>query len=156
MSDLAIALIVFNRPRHTRESFASVRAQQPKKLFLIADGPRADRPDEAQKCQEVRDIVAQIDWPCEVFRNYADQNMGLKRRVSSGLNWVFDQVETAVILEDDCVPHPDFFTYCEDLLERYRDDERIWVITGNNFQRGKRRGDAVSYTHLTLPTIYSV
>ena len=98
MSDLAIALIVFNRPRHTRESFASVRAQQPKKLFLIADGPRADRPDEAQKCQEVRDIVAQIDWPCEVFRNYADQNMGLKRRVSSGLNWVFDQVETAVIL----------------------------------------------------------
>jgi hypothetical protein len=71
--------------------------------------------------------------------------MGLKRRISSGLNWVFSIVETAIVLEDDCLPHPDFFGFCQDLLECYKDDERIWVVTGNNYQRGKRRGDASYY-----------
>ena len=145
MPDLSIALIIFNRPRHTAQSFECIRAQKPQKLFIIADGPRPEHPSDRQKCLDARAIVARVDWPCEVHHNYAEQNMGLKRRVSSGLNWVFDQVETAIILEDDCVPHPDFFGYCQELLQRYKDDNRIWVVTGNNFQRGKRRGDASYY-----------
>lgn len=145
MSSTPIAYIIFNRPRHTRESFAAIRAQQPSKLFIIADGPRPDFFPDLERCQEVREIVEQIDWPCDVYRNYADQNMGLKHRVSSGLNWVFDQVERAIVLEDDCLPHPDFFSFCENLLERYANDERVWVITGSNFQDGQKRGNNSYY-----------
>jgi hypothetical protein len=145
MLDLTIAFIIFNRPRHTKETFEVIRAQRPSKLFIIADGPRADKPDDIQKCADARAIVELIDWPCDVQRNYAAVNMGLKKRVSSGLDWVFSQVESAIILEDDCVPHSDFFGYCQDLLLRYKDDERVWVVTGNNFQNGKKRGDSSYY-----------
>ena len=145
MSSVSIAYIIFNRPRHTRETFAAIRAQRPERLYVIADGPRVGHPTDAERCRETRAIVEHIDWPCEVFRHYADENMGCKRRVSSGLDWVFEQTEQAIILEDDCVPHPDFFTYCEDLLARYAQDSRVWVITGNNFQDGTKRGDAAYY-----------
>ena len=141
----SVAYIVFNRPEHTRESFALIREQQPPQLFIIADGPRPDHPTDDARCAEVRSIVDQVDWPCEVRHNYAEANLGLKRRVSSGLNWVFNQVDRAIVLEDDCVPHPDFFCFCDDLLERYADDDRVSVITGNNFQHGHRRGDGSYY-----------
>ena len=140
-----IAYIVFNRPRHTTESFAAIKAQRPARLFIIADGPRAGHQTDADRCRAVREIVDHIDWPCDVYRDYADRNLGLKRRVSSGLNWVFGQVDRAIVLEDDCVPHPDFFKYCDSLLDRYETDERVWVITGNNFQGGHKRGDAAYY-----------
>jgi len=140
-----IAYIIFNRPRHTRRSFEAIRAQRPGKLFIIADGPRRSHPSDAALCEEVRNIVAQVDWPCEVLHNYADDNLGCKQRVATGLDWVFSQVEEAIILEDDCLPHPDFFTFCKKLLEYYRDDERVWVITGNNFQNGRKRGRAAYY-----------
>lgn len=140
-----IAYVIFNRPRHTRETFEVIRAQRPSHLLIIADGPRAGHPTDAERCQETRAIVENIDWPCEVQRNYAEQNMGCKARVSSGLDWVFEQVERAIVLEDDCLPNADFFSFCEALLERYATDERVWVVTGNNFQRGKKRGDAAYY-----------
>ena len=145
MTDISIAYIIFNRPRHTRETFQAIRAARPTRLFIIADGPRPGHPTDAERCKAVREVVAQIDWPCEVQRNYADQNLGLKRRVSSGLDWVFSQVESAIILEDDCLPHPDFFPYCQELLERYKDDERVWTITGNNNQDGKKRSNDAYY-----------
>lgn len=145
MSNTAIAFIIFNRPHHTKQTFEAIRAQRPTKLFLIADGPRAGHATDSQRCQETRAVVANIDWPCEVFQNFSEENLGCKRRVSSGLDWVFSQVDTAIVLEDDCLPHPDFFNYCDDLLDRYKNDERVWVITGNNFQDGKKRGDASYY-----------
>lgn len=145
MLNTPIAFIIFNRPRHTRESFAAIRAQRPPKLLIIADGPRPGHPTDAQRCEETREIVAHIDWPCEILRNYSDINLGCKKRVSSGLDWVFDQVERAIILEDDCIPHDDFFPFCDELLNRYENDPRVWVITGNNFQHGKKRGDASYY-----------
>lgn len=145
MTDISIAYIVFNRPRHTRETFQAIRAARPTRLFIIADGPRPGHPTDEERCQAVREIVSQVDWPCEVQRNYADQNLGLKKRVSSGLDWVFSQVESAIILEDDCLPHPDFFSFCQELLERYKDDERVWTITGNNNQNGKKRSNDAYY-----------
>lgn len=145
MVNSPIAYIVFNRPRHTRETFETIRAQQPTQLFIIADGPRVGHPTDRDRCQEVREIVSNIDWPCKVHRLYADQNMGCKLRVSSGLTWVFEQVESAIILEDDCVPHPDFFTFCDELLDRFAHDPLVGVITGNNFQNGKKRGNASYY-----------
>lgn len=122
-----------------------IRAQQPSHLLIIADGPRPGHPTDAERCAETRAIVEQIDWPCHVQRNYAHENMGCKARVSSGLDWVFEQVERAIVLEDDCLPNKDFFLFCDELLERYATDERVWVVTGNNFQQGKRRGDAAYY-----------
>jgi hypothetical protein len=100
-------------------------------LLIVADGPRADRPGEAETCAEVRSIVERVDWDCDVRTNYAEHNLGCKRRVASGLDWVFSEVEEAIILEDDCLPEPSFFGYCAELLERYRSDERVGTISGD-------------------------
>ena len=138
-----VAFIIFNRPEVTAQVFAAIRAARPKKLLVIADGPRADRVGEAVRCAAARAIVDNgVDWPCEVFRNYSDVNLGCGRRVSSGISWAFEQVDRAIILEDDCLPGASFFGYCTELLERYRDDERVMHIGANNFQEGQRRGPA--------------
>jgi hypothetical protein len=134
-----ITFIIFNRPNTTEKVFEKIREAQPPKLLVIADGPRTDLPGEAEKCAATRAIIERVDWDCEVLKNYSDVNMGCKQRVSSGLNWVFETVEEVIILEDDCVPHPTFFRFCEELLERYRYDERIGMISGDNFQLGRKR-----------------
>lgn len=129
-----VAFIFFNRPEHTRKSFEKIRAARPRRLLLIADGPRESVEGEAERCREVRDYVtSNVDWDCEVLTNFSDRNLGCKRRVSSGIDWVFSQVEEAIILEDDCVPHPDFFRFCEEMLERYRDEKSVMHIGGTNF-----------------------
>ena len=138
-----IAFIIFNRPDLTQIVFNAIRQAQPKQLFVIADGARF--PEEAEKCQRAKDIIKQVDWDCQVLTNYADHNLGCRQRVSSGISWVFEQVEEAIILEDDCLPSPSFFHFCETLLDRYRDDERIMHIGGNNFQFGQNRTDYSYY-----------
>lgn len=145
MLNTPVAYVIFNRPRHTRASFETIRAQRPPKLFIIADGPRHGRLLDIERCKQVREIVENIDWPCEVHRNYASENLGCKLRVSSGLDWVFEQVDAAIVLEDDCLPNNDFFNFCEDALIRYADELKVWVVTGNNFQKGLKRGDASYY-----------
>ncbi|MEI3651316.1 MAG: glycosyltransferase family 2 protein, partial [Dolichospermum lemmermannii FEM_B0920] len=102
-------------------------------------------PGEAEKCAAARAIINDVDWECEVLTNYSDINLGCKIRVSSGLDWVFSQVEEAIVLEDDCLPHPTFFPFCEELLERYREDTRICVISGQNVQFGRKRTDYSYY-----------
>jgi len=134
-----VAIIVFNRPETTAKVFEAIRQAKPPKLFLIADGPRANRPGEAEKCAAVRQIVEAVDWDCQVFKNFSDTNLGCGRRPATGIDWVFSQVEEAIIIEDDCLPDPSFFRYCQELLERYRDDERIATICGLNVQFGRRR-----------------
>lgn len=134
MSSLAtpVVLIAFNRPATTQRVFSAIAAARPARLFLIADGPRLDRPGESEKCAEVRKIMTTIDWPCIVETNFSDINMGCRRRVISGLNWVFERVQEAIILEDDCLPDSTFFLYCAELLERYRERPEIAYISGFN------------------------
>jgi hypothetical protein len=139
-----VAFLIFNRPDTTNKVFAAIRQARPPKLLVVADGPRIDRPGEAEKCAAARAIIDGVDWQCEVLTNYSNINLGCKARVSSGLNWVFEQVESAIILEDDCLPNPSFFLFCEKLLDYYREDERIMVISGDNFQFGRQR-DNYSY-----------
>lgn len=134
-----VALFVFKRPDTTEKVFEAIRQAKPTKLFVIADGPRTDRPGEVDKCEATRAIIEQVDWECEVVKNFSDTNLGCAKRVSSGLDWVFSNVEEAIILEDDCLPHPTFFPFCEELLEKYRYDTRIGTIGGVNFQFGRRR-----------------
>ena len=139
MMKTPVAFLIFNRPDTTEKVFEAIRAAKPPKLLVVADGARSDRPDEAEKCEAARKIIEGVDWQCEVLTNYSEVNLGCKQRVSSGLDWVFKNVEEAIILEDDCVPHPTFFHFCEELLNYYRDDERIMVISGDNYQFGHKR-----------------
>lgn len=128
-----VALFVFNRPDVTAQVFASIAAQKPETLLLIADGPRADRPGEVELCAKTLQIVRAVDWKCRVLTNVSANNLGCSLRVSSGLDWVFSNVEKAIILEDDCLPSPDFFRFCEEMLERYKDDPRIGLVSGDYF-----------------------
>lgn len=140
-----VVLIIFNRPDQTEKVFEVIRQAKPPKLLVIADGPRAERPGEAQKCAAARAVIDRVDWDCEVFKNYSDVNLGCDPRISSGLNWVFETVEEAIILEDDCVPHPTFFRYCEELLERYRHDARVMNISGQNVLFGRHQTEYSYY-----------
>ena len=128
-----VAFLVFARPEQTARVFAEIAKARPSTLLIVADGPRSDRPEDPANCAAVRKIVERVDWPCRVFRNYAASNMGIKDRARSGLDWVFSLVEEAVILEDDCLPHPEFFPFCGEMLRRYRDDERVMMIAGTNY-----------------------
>jgi len=139
-----VAFFVFRRPDTTQQVFDRIAQARPRKLLLVADGPRQDRPGEADACRQVREIVARVDWPCEVSRNFSERNLGCGERMISGLNWVFSQVEEAIILEDDCLPDFSFFRFCEELLEKYRDDDRIAYISGDNLV-GKAGGPADSF-----------
>ena len=132
-----VAFIIFNRPDTAERVFSEIAKARPSKLLVIADGPRLDRPGEIEKCNASRAIIDRIDWPCEVLTNYSEINLGCKNRVSSGIDWVFSQVEEAIILEDDCLPEASFFQFCEEMLERYRHDERIGMISGTNFLDNK-------------------
>ncbi len=133
MNEVPVTLIIFNRPETTRKVFEQVKKICPKKIFIISDEGRNEK--EKEIVREARRIVEDIDWECEIHKNYAKQNMGCGYRVSSGLDWVFDHTEFSIILEDDCVPNRSFFRFCSEMLEKYRDDERIMYISGNNFHK---------------------
>jgi hypothetical protein len=146
-----VALILFNRPEVTARVFATIRAAAPPRLLLIADGPRDQRPGEAELCRATRAVTEAIDWPCVVERNFSDVNLGCGRRVSSGLDWVFDQVPEAIVLEDDCLPDPSFFAYCDELLARYRDDPRVGLVTGTSFRTvPMRAGDSYHFSRYPM------
>lgn len=147
-----VALLIFNRPDTTERVFAEIARARPSKLLVVADGPRDSRPGEAELCRQARAIIDRVDWECEVLTEFADRNMGCKLRVSSGIDWIFTQVEEAIILEDDCLPNPSFFRYCDEMLERYRDNERVGMVSGGNLQFGRQRGSGSyyfsKYTHI--------
>lgn len=120
----------FNRPDCLKQVFDRVREAKPSQLFLVMDAPREGRPQDVEGVSACRKIFDGIDWPCEVHRNYAEHNMGCRKRMASGITWTFEHVETAIILEDDCVPDPTFFPFCAEMLDRYADDMRVGSIVG--------------------------
>jgi hypothetical protein len=135
-----VLFLTFNRPDTTKQVFEAIRKAKPPRLYVAADGPRDSRSGEDAKVKAVRDYVLDhIDWGCEVKTLFRDKNLGCKYAVSSAIDWFFENEEMGIILEDDCLPHSSFFRFCEELLELYRDEERIGIISGDNFQFGKRR-----------------
>ena len=128
-----VVFLVFNRPELTARVFDAIRHARPARLLVVADGPREGRDGEAERVARVREIVSRVDWPCVVEHNASDVNLGCRRRVSSGLDWAFERVDRAIILEDDCLPEQGFFTFCDELLERYADDTRVMHIAGSCF-----------------------
>ncbi len=145
--DTPVAFIIFNRADTAALVFAEIRKAQPRKLFVIADGPRT--PEEAEKCRAARAVIDGVDWDCEVLTNYAEANLGCGPRVSSGISWVFENVEEAIILEDDCLPDPSFFPFCEQMLAEYRDDLRVVHIAGTNAIPDESREASYMFNRLT-------
>lgn len=129
----AVALVFFNRPACTEQVMRQIRQARPERLYLVADAARPHKSGEAEKCAETRRLIeVMIDWPCEVKRNYAETNMGCRKRIVSGIGWLFEHEAEAIILEDDIVPDPTFFPYCAAMLEQYRNADRVMLVAGFN------------------------
>lgn len=141
----AVLFLIFNRPDTTTKVFEKIRLIKPQRLYIASDGPRAGYDGEIEKIKKTREIATQIDWPCKVKTLFRDKNLGCKKGVSQAISWFFENEEQGIILEDDCVPHLDFFAFCENLLDRYSKENQVSVITGSNFQNNKWRGDASYY-----------
>lgn len=131
MTSSPVLFLIFNRPGPTSQVFEAIRAARPARLYVAADGPRPDR-DELAKCEAARQIATSVDWPCDVKLLFRDENLGCKRAVARAIDWFFAHEERGIILEDDCLPDPSFFPYCDELLERYASDDRIMSICGSN------------------------
>ena len=146
MLDTPILFLIFNRPDTTARVFEVIRANKPSSLYIAADGPRPNIAGEVSTCEKTRRLVIEnIDWDCKVKTLFREENIGCGRAVSSAIKWFFENVEEGIIMEDDCLPNPDFFSYCTDLLERYRNNTQIMFIGATNFQNGQKHGDGSYY-----------
>ena len=148
-----VVLIIFNRPEQTRKVLEKIRQVRPKKLYVIGDGPRADKPLDLELVLACRRLTEAIDWDCDVVRDYAERNLGCRERVVTGLTRVFNREDSAIILEDDCLPSKSFFYYTQNLLNRYADDVRVGSI-GGTLPIGIRAPEQESYFFSKYPQIW--
>lgn len=118
---------------------AKLREVKPARLFIIADGPRSEVLGEESLCEEARQVALAVDWECDVMTDFSSNNLGCKTRVITGLDWLFKEVESAIILEDDCLPDNSFFAYCDEMLTRFFDSPNVAMVSGNNYLFGLTR-----------------
>jgi hypothetical protein len=149
-----VLFIIFNRPETTQQVFDAIRTARPTRLYIAADGARENKEGENLKCQEARMIASSVDWDCEVHTLFRNTNLGCGRGVSGAITWFFENETEGIILEDDCLPSPSFFTFCAEMLTRYRDDTRVMQIGGNNFELPETREKEYSYRFSTLTYIW--
>ena len=145
-----VLFLVFNRPEQSKLVFESIRTARPSKLFFASDGPRRTIYGEEEKVMEIRELINEVDWDCEVFTLFRDNNLGCKYAVSGAISWFFDNVEEGIVLEDDCLPSQSFFWFCQIMLKRYRFSNEIAVVGGTNFDI-EMRG---SYAFTKYPMIW--
>jgi hypothetical protein len=151
MVSTPVALSVFNRPETTEQVFAAIARARPSQLFVFADGPRTE--DEGARCEQARQVTQRVDWECDARYQFSPVNVGARRRYSSGVDWVFEQVDEAIVLDDDCVPDDSFFPFCEQMLEQYRGDERVMMVCGTNYL-DRWKSDRQSYHFSRLGTVW--
>ena len=148
----SILLIIFNRLETTIQVFNSIRKYKPLRLYIAADGPRNELIGEKEACNEVREwVLAHVDWGCEVKTLFRSENLGCGKAPSEAISWFFENENEGIILEDDCIAHPDFFTYCEQMLEYYRNNLSISIISGCNFDLKKQYCTENSYFYSVFP-----
>lgn len=150
---IPVLLLAFNRPAHTARVWEAIRAVQPRHLLVSVDGPRANVASDAADCQAVRELVSQVDWPCELQLRLSAVNRGCRHGPAEAISWAFDQVDQAIILEDDCVPHPTFFRFCAELLDRHRTTAELMGIGGHRWE-GPDLPQADSYTFSRYPNTW--
>lgn len=134
MFSTPILLLLFNRPDATAQVFDQIRRHKPKKLFIAADGPRKGNAEDADNCRLAREVVAAMDWDCEVATLYHDKNLGCGLAPATAITWFFNHVDGGIILEDDCLPNDSFFGYCEMLLNKYADEPQVMMVCGTSYQ----------------------
>ena len=147
-----IVLIIFKRSQSVKKIIDILRIFKPTNIYVIADGPREI--NEKSDCKKAREEIDKIDWNCSISKNYSLKNLGLKKRFKSGLDWVFENESKAVILEDDCIPDPSFFKYCDELLTKYKNNKKILTISGNNFNFTEESELKNSYFFSKYPLIW--
>jgi len=131
MFETPILFLVFNRLDTTKQVFEQIRLIQPARLYIAADGPRNNVPEDFAKCESVKQFLdSAIDWPCEVKTLFRDENLGCGIAVNEAITWFFRQEEQGIVLEDDCLPNLSFFRYCEELLNLYKSEERVMMVSG--------------------------
>ena len=139
MTQVPVLYIVFNRLDTVKQSFEAIRAAQPSRLYLAADGPRKDRAGEAERCEEVRNwVLSRIDWDCELHRRFQETNVGCGHHPADAISWLFENEESGIILEDDCVASPSFFPFVAEMLQKYKDDKDVSIVCGSNFDKEHR------------------
>lgn len=146
-----VLFCVFNRPDLTRRVFDAIAQQRPRKLLLACDGPRQTKSQDELLVAETRAVLERIDWPCDVETFFRQKNQGCRTQMADAITWGFSRHERLIILEDDCLPGPSFFTFCEKLLDHYATDERVMMISGDNFQpvrRSERSYYFSNYAHI--------
>lgn len=149
MSSTPIAFFIYNRPETTLKVFEAIKLVRPERLFIIGDGPKDD--NDKKIVNQCRLIVNQVDWKCDLKIDFSEKNLGCAERIVSGLNWVFDQVDNAIILEDDCLPDSSFFSFCESLLEYYKFDDSIMHISGFNCLDSVEINESYFYSRFVIP-----
>lgn len=140
-----VLLVVFNRPETTQQVLGAIRRVRPPALYVAGDGPRSHVSTDAGRCADARKAAIAADWPCDVRTLFRDTNAGCAVNTSEGIDWFFQHVDAGIILDDDCVPTPSFFRFCEELLAFYRKEPRIMHVAGNSHQYGRQRGVASYY-----------
>lgn len=136
MAKLPILLLIFNRPNTTQRVLSALATYKPQRLYIAADGPRQGEGEE-ERCVAARLAAQAVDWECSISTLFREENLGLRRAVCEAIDWFFYKEEEGIILEDDCVPSPSFWPYCEELIDRYRDNSKVMAISGGNYQRGR-------------------
>ena len=139
---LPLLILAWNRPLYVSKLINAIKIVKPENIFIACDGADSNNEKEIELVNQTRYILdKEIDWPCNKNKLYSSYNQGCRFGVSRAINWFFENVSEGIILEDDCIPHPDFFKFSEILIDRYRNDKRIWTISGNNYEIGNWRGD---------------
>ena len=149
MYKVPVLFIIYKNPGITKKVFEKIRELKPQKLYISADGPKSDLLSDCKEINETRKVTEFVDWDCIVSRRYSDKNMGCKLGVSSAITWFFETEKEGVILEYDCLPDLSFFTFCEQLLEKYRNTDNIFSISGNNFDFITHQNKAISDTSVS-------
>jgi len=142
-----ILLITFNRPENTKRVLETVLLERPKELYVFQDGARKNNKEDEVKCAEVRKVIEDLtrDIPTQIHTYCSEKNLGCGRGPLTAISWFFQNVGQGIVFEDDCIPHHDFFPYCEELLEKYKDDTRISFIGGCNFDDKEKSKEDYSY-----------
>ena len=140
-----VLLLIFNRPNLTKQVFSVIQKVKPMNLFIAADGPRVDFDSDIDNCEQARKITEQIDWECNINRLYHNYNLGCSTAPRTAYSWFFSQVREGIVLEDDCVPHIDFFNFATLMLDRYRNEKKIFSINGSNLGYKIENGDSYTF-----------
>ena len=152
--DVPILVLGFNRPDFLRELFTELRQLRPRTIYFAVDGPRSGKSDDEQRVRLSREQVKAIDWPCEVSTRFNESNLGCGLGVSSAINWFFESEEYGIILEDDIRPDPSFFPFMAQMLTRFKDDDRIFSVTGTNFVPLEHIATEGAYRFSRIPVVW--